>query len=130
MFDQTWHSKRSDRSSQGAMSYCSSYHGSAQMSNLYFQMKLKRQYYHGEPAIAIYIENTTHKIISKLQRVSYREKLQIQKQSESYNSTINHELRAPLQSTIIILASILNLVRSKKNSKEAKKVNSAPDISL
>ena len=93
-------------------------------------MKLKRQYYHGEPAIAIYIENTTHKIISKLQRISYREKLQIKKQSESYNSTINHELRAPLQSTIIILAKILSLVRSIMISKDENKVNSVPDTAM
>lgn len=79
-----------------------------QVPNQFFKIRVKQLNYNGQPAISVHVTNVTKKVRSKLQKIQYREKWQAATQAESFKSTINHELRAPLESTNMIISSIIS----------------------
>ena len=74
-------------------------------------MKIKPQMYCGLPAIAIYITDATTKIADKLMRLQAREQHQTNQQTESYSSTVGHELRTPLLSIMFFLHRIIEYLQ-------------------
>ena len=62
----------------------------------FVSIKVKKQVYLGEEAIAIHIRDVSKKILAKLYFLQNREKLQQAKQTESYTATVSHEMRTPL----------------------------------
>ena len=73
----------------------------------FVSIKFKKQQYLGKNAIAIIINLVTGKVIDKLQNLQLMEKKQEMMQAESYKSTISHELRAPLESSALIIQMII-----------------------
>ena len=77
------------------------------IENRFVRIKVKSLSYTGKHVIAIFISDVTKKIIRKLQRLKYDEVKQMQTHAESYNSTICHELRTPLQSSKALVKQII-----------------------
>lgn len=71
--------------------------------NRFFAIKIKQQTFNGRKAIAVYMSQVTQKLKAKLDHLRLHEKRQEMVQAESYKSTINHELRSPLESIALIL---------------------------
>ena len=71
--------------------------------NRFFAIKIKQQTFLGRQAIAVYMSHVTQKLKAKLDYLRLHEKRQELVQAESYKSTINHELRSPLESIAMIL---------------------------
>lgn len=79
--------------------------------NHFFTIKIIRQAYLGKKAIAVYMSQATQKLKAKLHHLRLQEKRQEMVQAESYKSTINHELRSPLESIELILELILDKIK-------------------
>lgn len=79
-----------------------------QVPNHFYKIRVKQLNFRGWPAVSIYATDVTNKVRSKLQKIEYREKWQAATQAESYKSTINHELRTPLESIFMLTSSVLD----------------------
>ena len=68
--------------------------------------------YLGRPAIAIYFRDKTKRIYAKLHKMRRQEEKQILQQSESFTSTISHEMRTPILTIIFFVKQILEILES------------------
>ena len=66
------------------------------MENKFFSIKVKKQLYLGNAAIAIYINDCTKKIREKLTQISKKEEKVSALHAESFTSTVNHEMNTPI----------------------------------
>lgn len=66
-------------------------------------MRIKLQQYEGKPAIALFVDDKTTKIQSKLLKMKRQEEHMKTRQSESYTSTLSHEMRTPILNVIFFL---------------------------
>ena len=72
----------------------------ARLKCKFVKIRVKRQFYNGRRAIAIYIRDQTLKIKSRLHHHELEERHRTSQQAESYTSTVSHELKTPVQSVI------------------------------
>ena len=59
-------------------------------------MRVKKQTYMGVPAIELHMNNATTKVINKLRQMQEQETKQTANQTESFTSTVSHEMRTPI----------------------------------
>ena len=73
-------------------------------------MQVKRQFYGGRPALALYIRDKTKRVREKLYRMKRQEEYQLAQQIESFTSTISHELRTPIVTILFFLQRVISVI--------------------
>ena len=81
---------------------------------MYLTIKMKKQVYIGRNVIAIYMNDVTQKIYGKLNRMKLQETYIKEVQTESFTSTMSHEMRTPLLSCIFFIQQLLVALESMK----------------
>jgi signal transduction histidine kinase len=66
----------------------------------------------GLPAIALYMNDVTVKIRNKFHRLQLKEKQQIEITTESFTSTVSHEMRTPISTIMFFIQMILTMTSS------------------
>ena len=75
--------------------------------SVFLTIRVKKQVYLGEAALAIYMNDISSKITTKLNCFLNQEKMHQAQQIESYTATISHEMRTPISSIIYLLESMM-----------------------
>ena len=73
-------------------------------------MKVKRQAYNGRPAIALIFNDYTDKLRQKLLRQKHQEEIQDARNSETFSSTISHEMRTPIGQCIFFVKVVISIL--------------------
>jgi signal transduction histidine kinase len=63
----------------------------------------------GSAAIALYMSDVTVKINDKLNRMQQKEKELMAIQTESFTSTVSHEMRTPISTLLFFVRLIMNI---------------------
>ena len=86
----------------------------------YFRIKVKQQNYLGKPALAIYLSDYTDKIKDKLNNLIRQELHDKAQTSESFGSTVSHEMRTPLASVIFFVKLVISAFQMKQLTEQQK----------
>ena len=76
--------------------------------HLLVSLKLRNHVFKQKKVVLIFLKDVTKKTREKIFRIRLNDQSQTQKQAESYRSTINHEMRTPLEASQQILIKTLN----------------------
>ena len=90
------------------------------MKSVYFKIKVKQQTYLGKPALAIYLSDYTDKIKDKLNNLIRQELNDKAQTSESFGSTVSHEMRTPLSSIIFFVKQVIYAIQMNQFTKRQK----------
>ena len=66
----------------------------------------------GEPAVALYMNDATGKVREKLRQLAEHEIKQTASQTESFTSTVSHEMRTPIQTMLFMLGLLLKILQA------------------
>ena len=66
--------------------------------------------YMGRPATALYFRDVTQTIIENLLTMQRNEAIQTQQQTESFTSTISHEMKTPILTMIFFVNQVLSML--------------------
>ena len=77
-------------------------------------MRKKTIEFMGRQSVAFTFQNVTAKIEETISSLEKQELIQTQKQMESYKSTINHEMRTPVETMIIHAKELLKILLVKQ----------------
>ena len=81
----------------------------------FLSIKVKKQNYLGRPSTSLYIRDVTKKIMDKIEQIVHQEERVKSQQSETFTSSVSHEMRTPLNSTIFFLKQIMAMLAASKN---------------
>jgi len=76
----------------------------------FLKIRVKPQSYLGKPAEAIFISDCTKKVRSTILQKQKQEQANIAQQTESFTSTVSHEMRTPLGSSVFFVKQIIALL--------------------
>jgi len=66
----------------------------------------------GQPAIALYMSDSTVKVRAKLRKMKEQEKKQTAMQSSNFTSTVSHEMRTPISTMLFFLAMVIKILQT------------------
>ena len=75
-------------------------------------MKVRKQNYLGSSTIAMYINDSSEWVKRKIQEKEAQEAAKAKQQQENFTSTVSHEMRTPLATTIFFLTQVIQLLHA------------------
>jgi len=72
-------------------------------------------------SIVIFVNDVTKKIRDKLLHIAQQETSQTLQQAQSYRATLNHEMRAPINSSQVVLKQIVKDLKGAGDTRSARR---------